>query len=180
MEIIKENKFDSVGYFGRVEVGIEKDGRKFKRFTANTGTIDLFKYLCGCLSGEINPNYSTGLRPGALRLYAGASPTTSILSVGIPVSGVVITPYTETDGTGAINEAESACSITYNFLIPGTSLYNRKVFKVRLTPLSDTKPSGGAEPVYYAEAKFDVPIVINDLDTNLYVSWTLTVKNEKK
>ena len=170
---IKKKQKDSTSYKGTVEVGIVKNGKRYKRFTTNTGTIDLFKYLCGCLSGEINANYNTNLRPGCLRIYNGNN---AVLSYGIPLESVEIVPHEETIG-GTIDQLHSNCSVVFSFLIPGTAIYQQTIDSVKLTPISDSSAAGG-NTIYYAEARFDDSITIKDMSTNVYVSWTLTIKNE--
>lgn len=174
MTKLKDKKKESIGYKGLVEVGIVKNGKKIKRLTANTGTLALFNYLCGCLSGTVNPNYNLDVRPGAIRMYTSNN---SVLSYGIKYNNIEIVPEEVVEG-GVRNEAKSKCSVIYEFLIPGTAILNRKISKVRLMPLFDTNVSLADENSYYAEAPFDIPITVTDIDTNLYVSWTLTIKNE--
>ena len=176
--MLKDMKFDNFGYHGEVEVGLIKDGKKIKRFSTNLGTINLFRYICGCLSGEINPDYSINKRPGCIRLYAG---TKSILGYGIKFEDVMISEVVDKKPDGKINQAGSIGSVTYTFLIPGTVLVNKQVNKVRLMPLLDSRggiiTSDNEDDYYYAEASFAEPIVTTDMDANIYVAWTLTVRN---
>ena len=153
---VKKEKNENIGYKGQVEVGIIRNGKKFKKVTANEGTFALFRYLCDCLTGTINPNYDINKRPGNLKLYNSGS---AILSYGIHFTDIKIVE----------NAAAPSCSVVYNFLIPGSIAAGKKISSVKLFDLTDT--------VEYASANFNNTITVEDSDVNVYVSWTLTILN---
>ena len=78
----KETVKDFTSYKGEVEIGIVRKGIKHKKYSTNKGTINLFKYLCGCLYGSVNPNYDISIRPGKLRVLDPDG--NYVLSYGIP------------------------------------------------------------------------------------------------
>ena len=154
---------DSIGYKGTVEIGLVRNGKKFKRRTSNAGRAKLFRYLGECLIARLNPNYSASVenRPGNLRILNN---NTSILSYNIGFSDITLNVHDEGDN--------SYCEVVFNFLIPGSLIYNKRIQKVQLMSInqSDNEP--------YAEASFIDPIVVTDIDTNVYVSWVLTISNK--
>lgn len=156
----KFKKKDGVGYSGSVEIGLYRDGRKIKKMTTNAGSVNLFRYLCGCLAGTINADYNINERPGKLRLFNNNE---QLLTYGIGFNDYKI----EEGGTAS----NPTCAITINFLIPGTVLVNRAVTKVMLLPMSDNQDN------WYAEAEFTETLKVDSKDSNIYVAWTLTIYN---
>lgn len=149
---IKKKKNENVGYKGQVELGIIKNGKKYKKITANKGKSELFTYLCKCLAAQINPNVQVDLsdRPGKLRVLDASN--NRIIAYDISLSDVSI--------ISGVDEYPS--SITFSFLVPGTSVFNRAVKNVQLISMTgDT---------VLAEAGFSKAIIITDVDTNIYVT----------
>lgn len=160
---LQKQEEDGVGYKGLVEVGIVRHGKKYKFSTFNAGTLALFRYLCYCIIARLNPNYTADVsnRPGSLRLFDSSGK--KVLSYGIPFADIAIEEDTSL--------TDPKCSVKFNFLIPGTVILGKEIGKVELRSIDST--------ITYANADFgDAKIKITDIDTNVYVSWTLTIKNQ--
>ena len=158
----KDKKFkrnEQVGYSGKVEVGLYRKGKKIRKLSKNAGTYALFEYLCGCLAGSINANYDIGKRPGKIRLYDASG--NALLTFGVSFNDFEIKKNP--------SKLNPSCSITFNFLVPGATILNKSVKKVKLFDIQDE--------TIYAEADFDSTIKITSTDTNIYVAWTLTIYN---
>jgi len=158
MDNIDKKYNDAVKYKGEVEVGIVRNGVKYKKYSTNTGTVDLFKYLTGCLSGLVNPNYNINIRPGKLRVIG--TDNKYVLAYGIPFEDVS-TNYIDSDAPSA--------SVVYTFLLPGTLVQKQKLKTVQLMSIDDK--------IVYAQSDFGTIISVEDIDTNVYVSWTLRIQN---
>ena len=148
-----------VGYSGDVEAGFYRNGHKFKQVTTNAGTRKLFEYLCGCLAGTINANYSIDKRPGKLRLYDSTGK--QLLTYGVIFNDFQM-------GVN-VDRPTPNYAITINFLIPGVTIRGKGITGVKLLSMDDVD--------IYAEAEFNSPVSIEEVDTNLYVAWTLTIYN---
>lgn len=156
MKITDVKKIDDVGYSGSVEIGLIRKDKKYPKIVLNNGTIELFKFLCNCLAAKINPDVAATVsnRPMCLNLRSGSS---NILSYGIPVSDITISSA----------ESVPSCSITFSFLVPGTTAFGSTITGVQLTNAFDIN----TPMVIYAEANLSGdPIVVNQIDTNIYVS----------
>lgn len=163
MKITDVKKIDDVGYSGSVEIGIIRKDKKYPKIVFNNGKIALFKFLCNCLAAKINPDVAATVsnRPMCLNLMNGSS---SILSYGIPISDIIIESA----------ESVPSCSITFNFLVPGTTIFGSTITGVQLTNAFDNN----IPIVVYAEANLGGDVIkVNQIDTNIYVSWTLTIMN---
>ena len=156
----KKKETSSVSYKGKVELGIIKNGKKFKRITTNEGFSTLFTYLCNCLAANLNPNVSVDIvnRPGKLRLLDTSG--VSVLSYDINYTDILVVPGSGTNDS----------SVQFYFLIPGTSIFQKNIKYVQLTSIVN-------RDIVYAEASFDDIIIVNDINTNLYVAWTLAIGN---
>ncbi len=161
---IKKKSKGSVGYKGQVEIGLIKNGKKYKKVTTNSGKSELFTYICECLAARLNPNIQVDLsnRPGKLRIMSGS---TQIVAYDIGLSDVQITP-----GIG-----EGPSDVVFSFLVPGTSVYQKSFQDVQLLAMKSDTKSG----TILAEAHFKNSITITDIDTNIYVTWTLSIGNGK-
>lgn len=164
MPDIKRKNNDSIGYIGSVEFGLIRNNKRYPKITANAGTYNLFEFLCNCIVARLNPNVVTDLqnRPGNLKLFDSANQ--QILSYGIGFSDLVVSGEDSSD---------PYCSVKFYFLIPGTSIFRKSIKKVALTAINDFNK-------IYAEASFQDDIIIDSIDTNVYVEWTLTIKNAKE
>ena len=167
MDEIREYKSDSFGYKGTVEIGFIVDGKKFKITTSNAGKFTLFEFLCKCLVAKINPNTlaDTADRPGNLIILDENN--NSILSYGIGFSDLRIEGY---NNDANEDSTDSTCSVIFNFLVPGASIYGKSVKNVKLCSIAN-------KDIIYATASFNDAITTRDVDTNLYVSWRLTISN---
>lgn len=164
MKITDVKKIDDVGYSGSVEIGFIRKDKRYPKIVLNNGTIELFKFLCNCLAAKINPDVAATVsnRPMCLNLKNG---TSNVFSYGIPVSDITISSA----------ESVPSCSVTFNFLIPGTTAYKATITGVELT----NSFNKDIPIVVYAEANLGgSPITVNQIDTNIYVSWTLTIMNK--
>lgn len=159
---MEKKKEDSAGYAGKVEIGVVRKGKRYKRFTTNAGTLNLFTFLCNCLSARLNPNAQVDIaeRPGTLAIVDSIG--NKILSYNIPVSDLTVEPIESTNNP--------RCSVIFYFLIPGTSILGKSIQRLQLRGVK-------GESVF-AEAAFNDSITINDIDTNIYVTWTLTIMNK--
>ena len=161
---IKKNVADGCSYKGEVEVGIYRNNKKYKMFSTNTGYSNLFRYLCDCLGGSLNPMYQVdiGDRPGKLQLLDNNG--TRVLSYDITLTDVEII-----DGSSGPTDTVP-CSIVFDFLVPGTILYDKTVKTANLVSLTDSNK-------IYASTDFANGITVSDIDTNVYVAWKLTIGN---
>ena len=148
---IKKSKKDTIGYSGKLEIGVVINGKRHKKLVTNSGKQSLFEFVRDCLAGRGN----VSKRPGQIKLYDGS---TALTSYGIGFNDISI-------GAATDNEA----SIKLYFLIPGTIILNRSINKAELLSVD------GASTL--AEASMDSSITVSSIDTNLYVIWTLTIRN---
>ena len=150
---IKETKEDSIGYSGKIEIGTYSKGKRHKRTVTNEGTVHLFTYLGNCLAARLNPNVSVSIadRPGSLALLNAAD--VNVLTYNIPFNDVTIT-VTDT--------STPSCSVEFFFLIPGTAVLGKSIKNFRLKSVNGDKD--------FAKASLSKPLVVTDVDTNIYVS----------
>lgn len=161
---IKKYVADGCGYVGQVEIGIYRNNKKYKMFSTNTGYYNLFYYLCECLAGGLNPKYQVDIaeRPGKLQLLDSANK--SILSYDISLTDLTIT------GDSSLGNSATPCSIIFDFLVPGTIIFGKEIWSANLVSMKDTTK-------IFASTPFVSPITVSDIDTNIYVSWKLTIGN---
>ena len=159
-EDIKYDASDGVGYSGLVEIGLIRNNKKYPKIFCNRGTINLFRFICDCLAARFNPvSIDINKRPMRLNLIKASGG--SVLSRSIPFSDILIKEDTATP----------ACSITFSFLIPGTSAFQVDIGALQLVS-SDSS-------IVYAEVNLGTDTIrVNQIDTNVYVSWTLNIKNQ--
>lgn len=163
MDIVKNEQL-ALGYSGKVEIDFIKNGKSIKKIICNSGTPDLFLYICKCLAGQLNPmlvSSNIDLRPGGLKLY------------GDDTDGAPLTTHGIVASTCTVGKTDSAGYITYEFLVPGVAIVNKVIKSVRLTPINSNSD------LVYAEATIENNngITVSDSNTNLYLRWTLMVQN---
>ena len=151
MTKIKKEKKDNLGYAGKVEIGVVVKGKKHKKVIKNAGKKGLFEFVRDCLAGRGN----NSKRPGQVKLYNNATPLTTY---GINFNDISLLTATDT-----------AASISIYFLIPGTIILNKRFNKVELLSVDGLTS--------LADASFGEDIEVTQVDTNVYINWTLTIKN---
>lgn len=184
---IEKQSTNNISYKGTVKISVQKNNKTISsKIFHNTGSINLFKFLCNCLAGTYNDTE----RPCRIALFSGNNTETpdgksieDLFTYNFLSSLLII----QSNVTVLKNEPNS---VVFHFKIPyafisSNTIYKMALFSNRRTSFAETDNISNYIYAYYlfydGDSKKWVPLSIDKNQVGNYsliVDWTMTIDNQ--
>lgn len=159
-----------ISYSGNVEIKLMHGSRVYKTLNGkNSGYAELFRFLAYALINQYEPN----ARPKFIKLYYAPNQADvldeEVTATAVPHSSVQVVEGVDSD-IGAYADA------VFEFLIPYGTIIGSRVNRLKVFNTDRV----GASANDKASIILNIPeFTVSDSKTNLLVTWTLRISNQK-